>query len=87
MLIVPRAAGVPVIASDLGGMRELVETLRGGWLFPRGDATALAEVIRALALDRGRVHRVAEGLAPVPTFAAHLERVRALYADIVGAPS
>jgi len=81
------AAGVPVIASDLGGMRELVETLRGGWLFPRGDATALAEVIRALALSRGRVHSVAEGLAPVPTFAAHLERVRALYADIVGAPS
>lgn len=79
------AAGVPVIASDLGGMRELVEALRAGWLYPRGDAAALAALIRDLALDRERVRRVAERLAPVPTFAAHLDRVRALYADIVGA--
>jgi glycosyltransferase involved in cell wall biosynthesis len=79
------AAGVPVIASDLGGMRELVETLRGGWLFPRGDAAALAQLIGALAADRQRVRRVAAGLAPVPTFAAHLEYVRGLYAAIRGA--
>ena len=34
----------------------------------------------------GVAPEVAFNLA-VPTFAAHLERVRALYADIVGAPS
>lgn len=79
------AAGVPVLATNLGGMRELVETLRGGWLFPRGDAAALAGLIRGLALDRGRVRRIAEDMAPVPTFAAHLERVRATYAGIAGA--
>lgn len=79
------AAGVPVIASDLGGMRELVETLRGGWLFPRGDAAELAQLIGALAADRQRLRRMAAGLAPVPTFAAHLEYVRALYAEIRGA--
>lgn len=81
------AAGVPVIASDLGGMRELVETLRGGWLFPRGDAAALAELIRELAQEPERVRRLAEGMAPVPAFVAHLEYVLATYARILGARS
>jgi len=81
------AAGVPVIATNLGGMRELVCGLGGGWLFPRGDPAALASLIRELALDRGRVQQVADNMAPVPTFAAHLERVRAVYASMVGAQS
>jgi len=78
------AAGVPVIATDLGGMRELVDVLRGGWLFPRGDAAALAGLIRKLTEDRGRVRRVAADMAPVPTFAEHLARVNAAYAHILG---
>ncbi len=31
------AAGIPVIASRLGGMRELVEDTGAGWTFPPGD--------------------------------------------------
>jgi glycosyltransferase involved in cell wall biosynthesis len=79
------AASVPVIATDLGGMRELVGALRGGWLFPRGDAGALASLIRELALDRGCVRRIAGDMAPVPAFAEHLTRVSATYARILGA--
>lgn len=79
------ATGVPVIATDLGGMRELVQALRGGWLFPRRDAAALAGLLRGLAMDREHVRRVAEDMAPVPRFAAHLDLVRATYARILGA--
>ncbi len=40
------ARGTPVIASDLGGIRELVEPGRTGLLFPPGDADQLAERMR-----------------------------------------
>ncbi len=38
-------AGVPVVASDHAGNRELLKDGKGGWLFPTGDAAALAERI------------------------------------------
>ena len=38
--------GRPVIASDVAGLAEAVEDGRTGWLFPAGDAQALADVLR-----------------------------------------
>lgn len=38
--------GVPVIASDVAGLAEAVDDGRTGWLFPAGDAQALADVLR-----------------------------------------
>jgi glycosyltransferase involved in cell wall biosynthesis len=35
--------GVPVVASDVAGNRELLTDGTGGWLFAKGDAAALAE--------------------------------------------
>ncbi len=47
-----QAMGCPVVASDHGGAREQVVGNRTAFLFPSGDASALAEMIRkALALD------------------------------------
>ena len=40
------ARGTPVIAADLGGIRELIEPGRTGLLFPPGDADQLAERMR-----------------------------------------
>jgi phosphatidylinositol alpha-mannosyltransferase len=45
------AAGTPVVASDIPGYRDVVRDGVDGVLFPRGDATALAETLRDLALD------------------------------------
>ena len=45
------AAGTPVVASDIPGYRDVVSAGRDGLLVPRGDATALAEALRGLALD------------------------------------
>jgi glycosyltransferase involved in cell wall biosynthesis len=42
------ARGLPVLASDTGALRELVETGRNGFLLPAGDAGALAAGIRRL---------------------------------------
>ena len=76
------ASGTPVIASDQGGMRELVQTYRGGWLFSRGDAQALAQIMAQLAADREALRRVAEGILPVPDFAAHVAQVLEIYQTI-----
>jgi phosphatidylinositol alpha-mannosyltransferase len=45
------AAGTPVVASDIAGYREVVQDGVDGILVPRGDATALAETLRDLAID------------------------------------
>jgi glycosyltransferase involved in cell wall biosynthesis len=39
------AHGVPVIASRTGGLMEIVEERKSGWLVTPDDAPALAEVI------------------------------------------
>jgi len=43
------ACGLPVIASDTGGLREAVEDGRTGLLAPPGDVVALAHAIETLA--------------------------------------
>ena len=57
------AAGTPVVASDIAGYRDVVCEGVDGVLVPRGDATALAEVMRDLAFDRGRRERLAAAAA------------------------
>ena len=42
------AVGVPVIGTDRGGIKEWVDEYGGGWLFPAGDARALASIIENL---------------------------------------
>lgn len=42
------AFGRPPIVSAIGGLTEVVEDARTGWLVPPGDASALAERLRAI---------------------------------------
>jgi glycosyltransferase involved in cell wall biosynthesis len=51
------AAGLPVIASDVGGMRELVDERRGILVAP-GDPAALAQALGDLVLDPARRRRL-----------------------------
>ena len=48
------AAGTPVVASDIAGYRDVVRDKTDGLLVARGDATALAETLRDLALRPDR---------------------------------
>jgi len=57
--------GVPVVATDVGGTREVIEQGVSGWLVPAGSVAALAEGIRRYLADpaafnamaaRGRRH-------------------------------
>lgn len=50
-----QASGLPVIASDLGAMREFVTHSSDGLLVPSGDAAALADALNRLSRDPARV--------------------------------
>ncbi|RMD61055.1 MAG: glycosyltransferase [Alphaproteobacteria bacterium] len=56
-----QAMGCPVVAADHGGVREQVLEDRTAFLFPPGDATALAAALqRALSLDSRTRERLAK---------------------------
>jgi phosphatidylinositol alpha-mannosyltransferase len=48
------AAGTPVVASDIAGYAGVVRDGHDGVLVPRGDAAALGEALRAMALEPAR---------------------------------
>jgi phosphatidylinositol alpha-mannosyltransferase len=83
------AAGRGVVASDIAGYRDVVTDGVDGLLFPRGDATRLAETLRDVALDPrlavrlgGAASRTAERYA-WPHVAA---RVAEVYEDARAVP-
>jgi len=53
------AAATPVLASDIPGYRDVLRDGLDGLLVPAGDALALAEALRVLALDPGLRARMA----------------------------
>lgn len=52
------AMGVPVVASDVGGVPELVEHLRTGYLCPPGDVKAFVRALRKLQADPQQVEQM-----------------------------
>ena len=54
------AAGIPVIATDVGGNRELIENEYTGVLVPQGDYKAIARGICKLLSDKSRRGRMGQ---------------------------
>ncbi len=54
------SAGLPVVASDVGGVREAVVHDETGLVVPRGDSAALVVALSTLAGDRPLAHRLGE---------------------------
>lgn len=74
------AAGVPVVASKIGGVPEFVRHDHNGLLFTPGDAGDLARQLRRLVEEPDLLSRLRRGIAPVRSFdedlAATLTRYR-----------
>ena len=77
------AAGVPVIASRLGGMAELVEDGRNGLLFNAGDPDDLRRVIGRLLDDPSLLPALRAGIPHVKTMDEDAAWTQALYEDVV----
>ena len=83
------AAGTPVVASDIAGYRDVVRDGVDGVLVPRGDATALAETLRDLALDpsaaRAMARRRARARAGATPGRTSPPRCSSAYEDAIAA--
>lgn len=73
------AARLPVIASDLGGMAEMVRHDVDGLLFTPGNASALAAQLRRLTGERGLLERLRAGIVRPMSIEEDAARLRELY--------
>jgi phosphatidylinositol alpha-mannosyltransferase len=60
VLVEAMAAGVPVVASDIAGYRQVVRNDVEGLLVPPGDPDALAQSVRRVLTDADLARRLAE---------------------------
>lgn len=73
------AAGIPVVATDLGGMSEFVRHEENGLLFGLEDAHDLAGQLRRLIEEPGLLERLRAGIGPVKTVQENVDELEALY--------
>ena len=60
VLVEAMAAGLPIVASRVGGIPDLVKDGKNGLLVPPADASALAEAISDLLTDKEKRNRMGE---------------------------
>ena len=78
-------AGRPVIASNIGGMAELVQDGVNGLTFRVGDANDLAERVRFLAENRQVLLACQDRIVPPRTIDAVAADIEACYEELVAA--
>ncbi len=69
----------PVVASDLGGMAELVEEGVNGLRFTPGDASSLAAKLRQLIDQPGLLAQLRAGIGPVKSVAEEMAELLEVY--------
>lgn len=69
----------PVVASDLGGMSELIDHEKSGLLFAPGDVADLGRQLQRLVDEPGLLQQMSEGVPPVRTLDEEIEELVSLY--------
>jgi glycosyltransferase involved in cell wall biosynthesis len=85
-LIEAAHAGLPIVATDVGGCSEIVEHGRNGFLAPAGDDSALAKHIEALIDDpklRKEFSRASLRVAQQFSITANADQHLALYQRVL----
>jgi len=90
-LLEAMAAGVPVVATRVGGVKDLITHAETGLLVPPGDAQALAEAIITLLNDPEGARRMAkagkERIYPFYDVKALISRMERFYRELVATPT
>jgi glycosyltransferase involved in cell wall biosynthesis len=88
VLLEAMAAGLPVVATRVGGIPEIVSDGETGFLVPPADAAALANAIDNLLADRERMRRMGESVTSIAvtkfSTAAWVSRLTAVYDEVLG---
>lgn len=78
------AHGVPVVASRLGGMQELVQHERNGLLFEYGNSTELAVQLQRLVKEPGLLGRLRKGVGTVDSVEQEISTLENTYRALEG---
>ncbi|GIL09076.1 MAG: glycosyl transferase family 1 [Chloroflexota bacterium] len=81
------AAGVPVIATRLGGMAELIKHEQSGLLFELNDAQDLRRQLERLVSEPELLPRLRAGIPPVRTDHDEVSEIFALYQRLLRSPA
>ena len=80
-------AGLPVVASDVGGVREAIQPGVSGRIVPPGSVTALAEALKSLITDQFQRERFGSAARQIYVtrfrFECLADAVERLYANII----
>jgi glycosyltransferase involved in cell wall biosynthesis len=77
------AAGMPVVATDLGGMSEFVRHGENGLLFELENADDLARQLRRLGEEPGLMEKLRAGIGPVKTVEENADELEELYGALL----
>lgn len=80
-------AGIPVIASNLGGMAESIRHFANGLLFEAARADHLADQVVALIDDKELWRRLARAASDPPTIEEHAQAIERHYFELMSARS
>nr|WP_279342345.1 glycosyltransferase [Geotalea sp. SG265] len=78
------AAGCPVIATNLGGMAEVVHHGQDGLLFESGDAGALAELLKQVCHDRKLLRRLTDNVQKPKSIEEYVQELLCVYIQMTG---
>lgn len=78
------ASGVPVLASAVGGIPEVVRHGENGWLVPPGDPEAIAQALIRSAREREWLEQLRMRAKPIFSFEQAMSAWISLYSEIAG---
>jgi glycosyltransferase involved in cell wall biosynthesis len=76
-------ARVPVIASEVGGIPEIIKDGENGLLFRSGDFNDLARKLQSFILNPKKIAAFRKRIKPVRTIAEESEQLEAIYREIL----
>lgn len=77
-------AGIPVITSDIGGMKELVEDGKDGFTFKTGDAESLRHVMENIEKDPTILNELKPSRNKVRSIEEDAEYILRIYEEVLG---
>jgi glycosyltransferase involved in cell wall biosynthesis len=82
VMLEAQAAGIPIVASNLGGLAEIVEEGKSGFLFEAKNPAALAQVLARFRDDPSLLERLRAGVPKVKRMSEHVGELVSLYEEV-----
>ncbi|MCX7725617.1 MAG: glycosyltransferase [Chitinispirillaceae bacterium] len=77
------AAKIPVIASNVGGIKVIVKDGVNGFLFEKGDVKALTDIIKKIIKNKYIILELSKKIPHVKSIKEHAEEIENIYEKII----